>query len=230
MSYRVLVVEDETAIRLGLEDCLRIAGYLVETAGDGEAALRRALRGGLDVIVLDLILPLMDGCSVCKQLRRMGIQTPVLIVTARSSPEDILRGFSIGADDYLTKPFESLELLARIRAVLKRSRSAAGTELEQGRSDAALHVDSEDGSVWRGRERVELSTKEQALLRYFMAHPYQILSREQILESVWKSRLGKSSRTVDVHVASLRRKIGDDPGRPRHIRTAFGEGYEFVPH
>ena len=230
MSYRVLVVEDEDSVRLGLEDCLRIAGYDVETAEDGQAALGRAMRGGLDVIVLDLILPAMDGVSVCSELRSMGIDTPVLMVTAKSRLEDRLRGFSVGADDYLTKPFESLELLARVKALLNRSQSRTDGETEQGSSAGDSSLDLRDGVVWYGNRPLELSNKEHALLRYLIAHPHQVLSRERILKALWRSPLGESTRTVDVHVASLRRKIGDDPARPRRIRTAYGEGYEFVPH
>ena len=229
MSYSVLVVEDDVGIRLGLEDSLLIAGYDVHSAADGETALGRALQGGLDVIVLDLILPAMDGLSVCAELRKQGVDTPVLILTAKTELEDVLRGFAIGADDYLTKPFEALELLARIRAVLHRSQSAAGETAPHDHVIGGLRVDIRNGIVWRGGQPVKLSTTERALLRYFIANPDQTLTRERILMEVWNSRLDESTRAIDAQVASLRRKMGDDPNRPRWIRTVFGQGYEFVP-
>ena len=229
MSYCVLVVEDDVGIRLGLEDSLRIAGYEIYTAEDGEAALARATRVGLDAIILDLMLPLMDGASVCAELRNRGIDTPVLMLTAKTELEDVLRGFSVGADDYPTKPFDALELLARIRAVLNRSKPAGEAKATQGRGIGGLSVDIRNGIVWREGQAVALSTMERALLRYFIAYPDQTLTRERLLREVWNSRLSGSSRSIDAHVASLRRKIGDNPDRPRWIRTVFGEGYEFVP-
>ena len=229
MSYCVLVVEDDAGIRLGLKDSLRIAGYDVHTAEDGEEALSRALKGGLDAIVLDLMLPVMDGVSVCEQLRNKGVYTPVLMLTAKTELEDVVRGFAVGADDYLTKPFEALELLARIRALLNRSQPPGDRRINQGRVIGGLCVDIRKGVVWRGGEPVELSATERALLRYFIAHSGQTLTRERLLREVWNSRLSGSTRTIDAHVASLRRKIGDNPERPRWIRTVFGQGYEFVP-
>lgn len=229
MSYSVLVVEDDAGIRLGLEDSLRIAGYEVHTAGDGAAGLDRALQGGLDAIVLDLMLPVMDGLDLCTELRKKGVDTPVLMLTAKTELGDILRGFSVGADDYLTKPFEALELLARIRAVLHRSCPPIDEKAAQRRVIGGLSLDTRNGFVWRDGQAVELSATERALLRYFVAHPDQTLTRNRILRDVWNSRLSESTRTVDAHVASLRRKLGDNPDRPRWIRTVFGEGYEFVP-
>ena len=229
MSYCVLVVEDDVGIRLGLEDSLRIAGYEIHTAADGEAALARALQGGLDAIILDLMLPLMDGVSVCAELRKRGVDTPVLMLTAKTELEDVLRGFSVGADDYVTKPFDALELLARIRAVLNRSKPPGAAKATEGHVIGGLSVDIRNGIVWREGQAVALSTMERALLRYFIAYPDQTLTRERLLREVWNSRLSGSTRSIDAHVASLRRKIGDDPDRPRWIRTVFGEGYEFVP-
>ena len=229
MSYRLLVVEDEASVRIGMEDRLRVAGYDVETVEDGEAALARALRGGLDGIVLDVMLPAVDGVSVCEQLRSLGFNTPILMVTAKSGLEEMLRGFAVGADDYLTKPFEALELLARVRALLNRSQFTIDTKTEQNTVVGNLRVDFRNSVVWNGGQSVGLSTKEQGLLRFLMEHPNQVLSRERIFGAVWRIPPNESSRTVDVHVASLRKKIGDDPARPSRIRTVYGEGYEFVP-
>ena len=228
MPYRVLVVEDEAGIRLGLEDSLRVAGYAVETVEDGEAALGRAASGNFDVIVLDLILPDRDGLSVCVELRNRGIRTPILMLTAKTRLEDMLRGFSVGADDYLTKPFEVMELLARIRAVLNRSRTASG-ETSRDHVIGSLRFDARTGVVWRASDPVGLSAKESKLLLYFLAHPDETLTRERLLREVWESKLQAATRTIDLHVASLRKKIGDDPANPRWIRTVYGEGYEFVP-
>jgi DNA-binding response OmpR family regulator len=228
MPYRVLVVEDEAGIRLGLEDSLRVAGYAVETVEDGEAALGRAASGNFDVIVLDLILPDRDGLSVCVELRNRGIRTPILMLTAKTRLEDMLRGFSVGADDYLTKPFEVMELLARMRAVLNRSRTASG-ETSRDHVIGSLRFDARTGVVWRASDPVGLSAKESKLLLYFLAHPDETLTRERLLREVWESKLQAATPTIDLHVASLRKKIGDDPANPRWIRTVYGEGYEFVP-
>jgi DNA-binding response OmpR family regulator len=227
MPYRVLVVEDEAGIRLGLEDSLRVAGYAVETVEDGEAALGRAASGNFDVIVLDLILPDRDGLSVCVELRNRGIRTPILMLTAKTRLEDMLRGFSVGADDYLTKPFEVMELLARMRAVLNRSQTASG-QRSQYHVIGSLRFDARTGVVWRASSQVGLSAKESRLLLYFLAHPAETLTRERLLRDVWESKLEASTRTIDLHVASLRKKIGDAPANPRWICTAYGAGYEFL--
>ena len=229
ISHSVLVVEDEEGIRLGLEDLLHVAGYAVEMAEDGEEALQRALQRSFDAIVLDLILPVRDGLSVCRELRKKGIDTPVLMLTAKTELEDMLRGFSVGADDYLTKPFRALELLARLRALLKRGRPSIEARTPHGHTSGGLFADRETGLVWVGDKPVALQTREHALLLYFMAHPAETLTRERLLREVWKSELEDSTRTVDVRVASLRKKIENDPEHPRRIRTVFGEGYEFVP-
>ena len=228
MAYRVLVVEEEAGIRMGLEDSLRVAGYEVETAEDGEAALRRACSGGFDAIVLDLILPERDGLSVCVELRNRGISTPVLMLTAKTRLEDMLRGFSVGADDYLTKPFEVMELLARMRAVLNRSQTASG-QRSQYHVIGSLRFDARTGVVWRASSQVGLSAKESRLLLYFLAHPAETLTRERLLRDVWESKLEASTPTIDLHVASLRKKIGDAPANPRWICTVYGAGYEFLP-
>ena len=226
---RLLVVEDEAGISLGIEDSLRVAGYVVETADDGEEALQRASEGGFDAIILDLILPLMDGVQVCQELRKRGTDTPILMLTARTALKDRLRGFAVGADDYLTKPFEALELLARIRAILHRTALRTDKGDSQVHSFGDVRVHTTHGTVWRAAERLELSAKEYDLLHYFVTHPRESLSRQRLLEEVWKSESESQSRTVDVHVGWLRKKIGDDPGSPRWIRTVYGKGYEFVP-
>lgn len=226
---RLLLVEDEAGVRLGIEDNLRVAGYQVETADDGEEALELAVEGGFDAIILDLILPLKDGVLVCRELREKGIDTPVLMLTARTEVKDILRGFAVGADDYLTKPFEVMELLARIRAILHRTLPPEDKEDHQVHSFGEMRVDTTHGTVWRANERVNLSAKEYALLHYFVTHPNEPLTRQRLLEEVWRSKSNAQSRTVDVHVGWLRKKIEDNPSNPRWIRSVYRKGYEFAP-
>ena len=229
MPNRVLLVEDEIGLRVGLEDSLRIAGYEVETADDGEEALRRASLGGFDAILLDLILPLKDGLTVCQELRSNGIDTPVLMLTAKSQLEDRLRGFAVGADDYLIKPVEVMEMLARIRAVLHRSSSSGGDGSRPVHEFGDLRVDSRHAAVWRADARLSLSEQEYKLLQYLVTHPNETLTRQHLLKELWDSHPGGLSRTVDVHVNWLRRKIEADPKNPRWIRTVYGKGYKFVP-
>ena len=229
MPYRVLVVEDEEGIRTGLEDYLHVAGYDVEVAADGEEALQLTRQRGFDAIVLDLILPVVDGLSVCKELRTRGINTPVLMLTAKTDLEDILRGFTVGADDYLTKPFRALELLARLRALLKRSGSQGESNTPPRQTTEGLSVDPVRGIVLLDGKPVALTAKEYALLLFFVGHPTEVLTRDRILQEIWGSELGESTRTVDSRVSSLRKKIEADSESPRRIRTVFGEGYEFVP-
>ncbi len=229
MPYRVLLVEDEIGIRVAIADSLEIAGYEVDSADDGEAALELSSKGGFDLIVLDVILPLKDGFDVCKELRSNGIDTPVLMLTVRSELEDRMRGFAAGADDYLTKPFEPMELLARIRAILRRTMPKAVDGSQEMYEFGLIRIDTKRAAVWRANERVLLSMKEYELLRYFVRHPDETLGRRRLLKEIWKSKPDSSTRTVDVHVGWLRRKIEDDPTNPRWIRTVYGKGYEFIP-
>ena len=229
--HRVLLVDDEIGIRLSLADRLRVAGYEVETAEDGESALQLALKGGFDAILLDLILPKMDGVKLCEKLRSNGIDTAVLMLTVKSSLEDRVRGFVAGADDYMAKTTDIIELLARLQAVLRRTspqtRPAKGAKAV--REFGGVRVEFSDASVWRGSERIELSRKEYDLLCYFLAHPLKKLTRGILLEEIWRFDPSSPTRTVDVHVAALRRKLEKDPAHPRWIRTVRGVGYEFVP-
>ena len=229
MPHRVLLVEDEIGMRIGLEDNLRIAGYEVETAEDGEQALQRALQGRFDAILLDLILPVKDGLAVCQELRGKGIDTPVLMLTAKSQLEERLRGFAVGADDYLVKPFDFMELLARIRVALRRSLSSGGGRTESLYEFGDVQVDAKRAMALRGSERLPLTEKEYKLLHYFVTHPSETIPRNRLLEEVWGSPPGSPTRTVDVHINWLRGKIEDDPQNPRWIRSVYGEGYKFIP-
>ena len=227
MGYRILLVEDEVGIRVALEDRLRVVGYEVETADNGRVAVERASEGGIDLIILDLILPGMDGLEVCHELRQSGIFTPVLMLTARAQLEDKLRGFAQGADDYLTKPFDFLELLARTKALLRRSAEADADETPRTYKFGNVTLDSRQSTVFVDGERLSLSMKEYDLLHFFVRHAGETLARERLLREVWNYEKGMPTRTVDVHVGWLRRKIKDDPRNPRWIRTVYGIGYRF---
>ena len=226
MAQRILLVEDEPGLRLTLQDRLQAEGYAVETASEGDEGFSKAFSGGFDLIILDVMLPNRSGIDICRDLRQSGHNTPILMVTARSQTVDKVLGLKIGADDYLTKPFEMLELLARIEALLRRSspQQAPSASYEFGK----IRVDSRSTEVTRNGELLNLSAKEFQLLRYFIEHDRETLSRETLLQRVWGYRSTPSTRTVDVHVAWLRQKLEDDPKNPRWILTVHGMGYKFT--
>lgn len=228
MGYRILLVEDEVGIRVALEDRLRVVGYDVETTDNGRVALERASGGGIDLIILDLILPGKDGLEVCAELRQNGIYTPVLMLTARAQLEDKLSGFAKGADDYLTKPFDLPELLARANALLRRSDQSNAGGTTRTYQFGSVTLDAKQSSVYVDGERLALSMKEYELLHFFVSHAGETLPRERLLREVWKQEERTPTRTVDVHVGWLRKKIEEDPRNPRWIRTVYGTGYQFV--
>jgi two-component system alkaline phosphatase synthesis response regulator PhoP len=223
---RVLLVEDEAGLRLTLTDRLGSEGYAVETATDGEAGLARATSGGFDLIVLDVMLPKMNGFDVCREARHRGVTTPILMLTARGQVVDKVVGLKLGADDYLTKPFETIELMARLEALLRRVPSGARPGGDVYRFGDVV-VDLRRVEVTRGGEPVELSAREFKLLRYFIGHRGTALSREALLAEVWGYDDMPLTRTVDVHVAGLRQKV-DNPKAPDYIVTVHGHGYKFV--
>ena len=231
MAQRLLLVEDEVGVRVPLADSLRVAGYEVDTVEDGESALLAAPDGGFDLILLDLLLPDKDGVAICQELRSNGVDTPVLMLTVKGGLEDRVRGFAAGADDYVAKPFEFVELLARIRAIVRRSQSSSPADFsaDQVYEFGDVRVDTKQAAVWRVNERVALSSMEYELLRYFLMHPGEILARSRLLEDVWLAQPKAESRTVDVHITGLRKKIEDNPAHPRWIRTVRGKGYRFQP-
>lgn len=226
MGHRILLVEDDAGLRLTLTHRLASEGYEVETAADGEEGLRRATDGGFDLVILDVMLPRKSGLDVCRELRQGGIATPVLMLTARSQVVDRVVGLKLGADDYLGKPFEMAELLARVEARLRRHREGAGPSALH--RFGAIEVDFRRTEVRRDGERVELSAKEFRLLQYFIGHRGATLSRNELLDAVWGCDAVPTTRTVDVHVAWLRRKLETNPRRPEHIVTIHGLGYKFV--
>jgi two-component system alkaline phosphatase synthesis response regulator PhoP len=228
MSARILLVEDEPGLVLTLSDLLTVEGYEVESATDGPTGLSRAASERFDLIVLDVMLPGKNGMEVCRELRRQGKDTPVLMLTAKTQLVDRVVGLKIGADDYVTKPFEAPELLARIEALLRRSKRERLTPV--GRFEFGdVKVNFENGFVQKRSVPVSLAGKELELLRYLIDHRGAVVSRDELLEAVWEYQPGVSSRTIDVHVAWLRQKLEDNPQTPKHIHTVRGVGYRFSP-
>ena len=221
---RILIVDDEPEMVRGLQDNLRFEGYQTLTAGDGARALALAASEAPDLIVLDLMMPGLSGWDVCRALRERGLDIPIIMLTARGQESDQVRGLELGADDYVTKPFSLRELLARIRAVLRRPGPRRATE-SFAFGDARLHPRSRQ-AFKAGRE-VVLTRKEFELLRYMVEHPAEILTRERLLNEVWGYERYPTTRTVDTHVLRLRQKFETDPERPVHILTVHGQGYRF---
>lgn len=228
MSSRVLLVEDEASLLVFLTDRLRSEGYRVETAEDGKTGFERASNEPFDLIILDVMLPLRGGFDVCRDLRQRGVNVPILMLTARGQVVDRVVGLKLGADDYLVKPFEPIELLARMEALLRRAPVSTSDQAAEVYHFDQIRVDLLRGEVRRNNEQVELLPKEYRLLCYLIKHRDMILSRDQLLDEVWGYDATPSTRTVDVHIAGLRQKLEVDPRRPKHILTIHGLGYKFV--
>jgi two-component system alkaline phosphatase synthesis response regulator PhoP len=224
---RILVVEDEPGLIMTLGDRLRSDGFTVGVAADGPAGLLRATRDAWDVILLDVMLPGSSGFDVCREIRRQGVTTPIIMLTARGQTEDKVRGLTIGADDYLAKPFDMQELAARIEVQLRRQTAAAGSSSSEHHF-GELVVDTRRAEAWRGGVPLDLSAREFLLLKYFIEHHGATLTRAELLNEVWGYQSMPSTRTVDVHVAWLRQKIEINPRRPQRILTIHGLGYKFV--
>ncbi len=224
---RVLVVEDNPDLAFGLRNNLEIEGYQVEIAEDGLSGLKKTREWKPDLIILDLMLPAVDGFRVLKTLREEGLQTPVLILTARGEEADKVRGLKLGADDYVTKPFSVLELMARVEVLLRRHASDAkpGTPLEGLQQFGTIVVDPARRTTLRDGAAVDLSPKEFDLLLALLARRGAVASRQDLLEEVWGYSAEVVTRTVDTHIAELRRKLEADPAIPRHILTARKAGY-----
>ncbi len=225
---RILLVEDEPGLVLTLSDLLAGAGYIVETAMDGISALEKASKQQFDLFILDVMLPGKDGFRVCQELHERGTEGAVLMLTARTQLADRVAGLKGGADDYMVKPFEPPELLARIEALMRRvnkQRQVSVSRFHFG----DVEVDFEKADVKKQGKPILLAGKELDLLRYLVNHRGMVVPRNDLLEEVWQYQPGVSSRTIDVHVAWLRQKLEDRPQRPRHIHTIRGVGYRFSP-
>ncbi|MBI4853812.1 MAG: response regulator transcription factor [Acidobacteria bacterium] len=227
MSKRLLLVEDELGLELTLTDRLISEGYLVEVASDGETGFKRANSEIWDLIILDVMLPKKNGFDICRDLRQKAINTPIIMLTARGQVIDKVLGLKLGADDYLTKPFEMMELLARVEALLRRA-----PLLENLSADiyqfGSVKVDFRSAEVTKDNQIIELSAKEFKLLRHLIEHRGNILSRDDLLDEVWGYNAMLSTRTVDVHVAWLRQKLEPNPKHPQYILTVHGLGYKFA--
>jgi len=229
VSERILVVEDEEALRVALSDRLKNEDYVVEGAGDGEEGFEKALEGRFDLLILDVMLPRKKGFDICRDLRKAGLVVPIIMLTARSETVDKVLGLKIGADDYVTKPFEMIELMARIEALLRRAPSRPAADDQKIHEFGQVRIDLVGTSVMRKGKVVPLSAREFQLLRYFVQHPGATLARDVLLREVWGYNADAFTRTVDVHVASLRQKLEVDSKKPEFFVTVQGLGYKFLP-
>jgi two-component system alkaline phosphatase synthesis response regulator PhoP len=225
MNENILLVEDEQALRTALSDRLRSEGYVVDTAVDGQQGLDMATNLPFDLIILDLMLPRRSGLDVCREIRKAGMATPILILTVRNETVDKVVGLRVGADDYVTKPFEAAELMARIEVLLRRVPIRVGQGLYRFGS---LSIDIRQGEITRDGKPVYLTAREFQLLRYFIEHLGNTVSRNELLRTVWGYDADTFTRTVDTHVRSLRQKLEEKPSLPELILTVSGVGYKFV--
>jgi DNA-binding response OmpR family regulator len=220
----LLLIEDEPGLRLTLTDRLAAEGYSVESRADGVSGLAAARQAGYDLILLDVMLPGLDGFTVCRTLRDEGVDTPVLMLTARGQVDDRVAGLKLGADDYLPKPFHTPELLARIEALLRRAKK---DPLAENVRAGDIEIDARAAIVRKKGLEVQLSAKEYQLLRYLVQRRGEVIGRDTLLKEVWGYHATTNTRTVDVHMTWLRQKIEDDPGSPAHLVTVRGIGYRF---
>jgi len=227
MQHRILLIEDEPGLCLTLSDRLQKEGYSVDVSSDGLAGFNQAVDQAYDLILLDLMLPSKNGYEICLDLRNLGLAIPILMLTARHQTMDKVQGLKIGADDYLTKPFEMLELLARIEALLRRA-TRTFPSAPRVYQFGSVKVDFKKTEILRNGEPVEFSAKEFQLLRYLIEHEGETISREVLLQEVWGYSSVPFTRTVDVHIAWLRQKLEEDPKQPKFILTVHGLGYRFA--
>lgn len=229
MSNKILMIEDELGLIMTVGDRLRSEGYDFHSCTNGIEGEKLAETGEWDLIILDIMLPGRDGFTICNNLRAAQYTTPILMLTARSQIDDKVNGFKMGSDDYLCKPFEMAELLARINALIKRSEISTHAHGEQRSDTLNKIIDLKRGVICMDNTEYPLSAQEIKLLEYFYLHPQTIISREELLNSVWGYDTDISTRTIDVHVARLRQKLGDVKDVPKYIHTIRGIGYKFTP-
>ncbi|MDH3638338.1 MAG: response regulator transcription factor [Gammaproteobacteria bacterium] len=228
-KIRILIVEDEAAIRAGLKDVLVYHGYEVDEAADGPTGLEQALTGTFDLILLDIMLPGLDGYEICNRIRARDREQPIIMLTAKTSDEDIIQGLSLGADDYIAKPFSVAQLVLRIQAVLRRSKIGIDMHNHIRLSDD-IEVDTRNLCGCRGGETLSFTRREVEILQYLCANSERPVPRDELLSKVWgyARNLDIETRTVDIHIAKLRRKIEPDPAAPQHLVTVRGAGYRLM--
>jgi DNA-binding response OmpR family regulator len=224
---KILIIEDDKELLRGLVDNLSLEGYKVISAEDGKKGLDLARKESPDLIILDLMLPKLSGEEVCKILRQEGNLTPIIMLTAKGEESDKVRGLKLGADDYLTKPFSLLELLARIEAILRRIKKEK-MEIEKYQFDDII-IDFIHLEAKKGGKEIKFSSKEYAILKFLISHKGEVVRRETLLREVWGYDIFPSTRTIDNFIVKLRKKIERDPGKPRRILTVHGIGYKFIP-
>ncbi|MBN2326764.1 MAG: response regulator transcription factor [Candidatus Omnitrophica bacterium] len=223
---RILIIEDEPDMRRGLQDNLEFEDYEIAATGNGSEGLRMAQKEHFDLILLDLMLPGMDGMEVCRKLKESGSSTPIIMLTARGSESDKVEGLLTGADDYITKPFSLKELLARIKVILRRTEPMGGSLRDYAFSDVKINFEKYESC--KGNLELDLSPREFEILRLFIEREGETVSREEFLKEVWGYTSFPQTRTVDNHIAKLRQKIEDDPDHPKHIITVHRMGYKFL--
>jgi len=224
MSKTILLIEDEPGIRMAVKDELEFEGFQVHLAEDGLTGFESILRNPPDLIVLDLMLPGKNGFEICREVRQRGIATPVIVLTARGQEADKIRGLQLGADDYITKPFSLAELVARIRAVLRRYQPQQAGDVIQHRM---ITIDLKKRQVSKGKKIVELTDKEFQILTLLMKRPSEVITRDDFLKAIWGEDVYITHRTIDIHIAALRKKLEDDPENPRLILSVRNAGYKF---
>lgn len=226
---KILIIEDEESIRIALEDDFRLEDYDVEVASDGIEGLAKAENPDTDMIILDIMLPGMNGFDICKKLRNQGIRTPIIMLTAKGQEIDRVLGLEIGADDYVTKPFSPRELQARVKAVLRRMETEPDDKAENLFRSGGLEVDFRKYECRKNDKEVSLTAHEFELLKYLLRNRGRVINRDELLDEIWGKNVFVTPRTVDTHIANLRKKIEDDPSRPRLIISIRGVGYKFIP-
>lgn len=228
MKSRILLIEDERGLVITLRDRLKSEGYAVDAVLDGIEGFARASTETFDLIILDVMLPGRGGFDVCRDLRQLKIQTPILMLTARGQIYDKVLGLKIGADDYLTKPFDMAELLARVEAQLRRNKSQTTSSNLESYRFGTVSVDFRRAEIMRDGRKIELPAREFKLLRYLIEHRGALCTRNQLLDEVWGYDVNVTTRTVDVHIAWLRQKLEENPPHPQYLLTVYGLGYKFA--
>ncbi len=223
---RILIIEDDPAISKGLTDVLKEEHYEVVTEEDGEKGFKFAQNENIALIILDLMLPSKNGIEICSELRKKGINTPILMLTSKKEEMDKVLGLEVGADDYLTKPFSVMELLARVKALLRRKQELV-KDIEEY-SFGSVHIDFKKQTALKNNKPIELSTTEFKILKYFIEHEGEVVTRDNLLDKVWGYDVFPTSRTVDNYILSLRKQIEDNPSEPKHLLTVPKAGYKFV--